>query len=117
MDKKEIAHAFSMGNFEVTFPFLASDVVWNVVEEESVSGVDSVLQECQHVQNYFKEMETKFETQRIIQDGNVVVVTGTGEFKKDGIVTSFISASDVYEFNVQDKLIKIDSYCIQRKLN
>ena len=43
---------------------------------------------------------------------DLVVVNGAGEFLRDGKRVSLISASEWYEFDDDEQIIKIYSYCI-----
>lgn len=115
MKKKEIATAFSHGVFEKTFEHLADDVTWEVVGEKHFSGKEAIVKQCKEVAQYFESVTTRFETLRVIEDDDSVVVTGTGEFLRDGARISFVQACDVYVFDKDRKLQSIASYCIQAK--
>lgn len=115
MTKTQIAEAFSNGQFEITYPFLADDVEWIVVEENKFSGKQSVIENCEQTASYFNSITTNFEMQNIIADDKKVVINGTAEFLRENKRINFVSACDVYEFNDTDKLEKITSYCIESK--
>lgn len=110
--QKQIAKAFSNGNFEIAFPYLSETIEWNKIGEETLVGKDNVIDNCKEVLKYFETMTTKFNTLNIVAENNLVVVNGTGEFLSDGKRLSFASASDVYTFNDNNELQRIDSYCI-----
>lgn len=113
--QKKIAEAFSNGNFEVAFPYLSETIEWNKIGEETLMGKDNVIESCKEVAEYFKGITTKFKTLNVIAENNIVVVNGTAEFLKNDEQLSFASASDVYTFNNDNELQKIDSYCIYKK--
>jgi hypothetical protein len=115
MDKKEIAQAFSNGEFEKTYKFISDDAVWSVVEEEIFIGKQAIVNNCEQVGNYFKSVTTDFKILNIIADQNKVVINGTAEFLRNKKRVSFISACDIYEFNDNEQIQKITSYCIQSK--
>jgi molybdopterin converting factor small subunit len=115
MTPKQIAEAFSNGNFEVTYPHLADDVQWTVIGEDNFDGKKAVMDNCEQVAGYFKSVTTNFKTINIIADNNRVAVSGTAEFIRDGDRVNFVSACDVYEFNDKNKLLTITSYCIADK--
>ena len=75
----------------------------------------NILENCNQVANYFKSVTTKFNIAQIITEKNKVVVTGTAEFLRNNKRVSFISACDVYDFNNQNKIQEINSYCINAK--
>lgn len=112
MKPTEIAHCFSMGEFEKTYSFIADDITWHVVGEEVYKGKTNLVHHCTEVSQYFKSVETCFQINHIICQDNKVVVTGTAKFSNHGVQLAFVSASDLYEFNAQNLLIKITSYCI-----
>ena len=115
MTKTELAKMFSNGDFEKTFDFIYEDAEWIVVEEDHFVGKKAILIQCRQVDSYFKSVTTKFKTISILSDGNQVVITGTAEFLKDNRRISLVSACDIYEFNDEDQIQKITSYCIQAK--
>jgi len=117
LSKKEIAELFSNGKFDKTLEYLSKDVVWNIIGENIFDGKKAVTENCEQTAEYFKSVETDFKTDKIIASDNKVIVIGTAEFKRDGKRLNFISACDVYEFNEQNEIDKISSYCISEKSN
>ncbi len=115
MTKSEIAKAFSNGEFVKTYPFIASDAVWTVIEDDTFIGKEAIINQCEQVGNYFKSVTTIFETINIIKDQNKVAISGTAEFLRDQKSVSFVSACDVYEFNEHNQIQRITSNCIQSK--
>lgn len=115
MTKTELAKAFSNGEFELTYDYIADDAIWNVIEENIFAGKNAIVDQCNQVGAYFKSVTTDFKTLNVIQDENLVVVNGTAEFLRNNQRVSFVSACDVYEFNDSGKIQKITSYCIQSK--
>lgn len=116
MTKTAIATAFSNGEFDKTYPFIADNAEWIVVEEDIFSGKDAIIAQCTQVGNYFKTVTTNFIIENTIADGNKVVITGTAEFLRDNKRVSYVSACDVYAFDANGIIQKITSYCIQSKL-
>ncbi len=115
MTQAQIATAFSNGNFELAYPYLADEVVWRVVGEDVFRGKDEVINNCKQVAGYFKSVTTNFITTDLIVDGTRVAVTGTAEFIRDGNTVNFVHACDVYQFNESNQLEAITSYCIAEK--
>jgi ketosteroid isomerase-like protein len=115
MKKTEIANAFSNGDFEKTYDFISENAIWTIVEENTFMGKQTIIDHCEQVSNYFKSVNTDFKTINIIANDNKVVVSGTAEFLRDHIRVSFVSACDIYEFNNQNEILRITSYCIQAK--
>ncbi|GAA5225023.1 nuclear transport factor 2 family protein [Membranihabitans marinus] len=115
MTKTEIAKAFSNGEFEKTYDYIAENAEWIVIEEDKFTGKQAIIDNCEQVGSYFESVTTDFKTLNIIAEGNNVVIIGTAEFLRDGKRVSFVSACDVYEFNDANQIQKITSYCIQKK--
>jgi ABC-type taurine transport system substrate-binding protein len=115
MTKTAIAKAFSNGEFEKTYDFIAKNAEWIVIEEDKFTGKQAIIDNCEQVGKYFKSVTTNFKTLNIIDGGNNVAVSGTAEFLREGKRVSFVSACDVYEFNEDSQIQKITSYCIQSK--
>ncbi len=113
--RKRLACAFSDGKFDETYSYLHENVLWNVVGENEFIGKQAVIKRCEEVADYFESVTTNFVTHHVITEGNLVVVNGTGEFLRDGKRVSLISASEWYEFDDDDQIIKIYSYCIPEK--
>ncbi len=110
--QKEIAEAFSNGDFELTFPYLSENIIWDIVGENLLKGKAAVVNNCRQTSEYFNSVETNFNTEDIIVSECKVVIRGTGEFLRDGKRLNLITACDVYEFSNNNKLEKISSYCI-----
>lgn len=115
MTTKDIAVSFSNGDFDRTYDSISEDAVWEVVEEDTFTGKNAILAQCDQVAEYFRSVTTDFKTLNVLTDGNKVVVNGTAEFIRDGRTVSFVSACDLYEFDDVGKIRRITSYCIQRQ--
>jgi ketosteroid isomerase-like protein len=117
MTKTEIAEAFSNGEFEKTNNFISETAVWTIVEEDTFIGKQAIIENCVQVSSYFRSVTTDFKTLNIIAEGNKVVINGTAEFLRDNKRISFVSACDVYEFDENNQIQNITSYCIQKAKN
>ena len=115
MTNTELAKAFSLGEFESIYPFIFETAEWIVIGESHFSGKAAIIENCKQVGNYFKTVTTNFKTVSIISEGNKVVLTGTAEFLKDNERIVFVHACDIYEFNDENKIQSITSYCISEK--
>lgn len=114
MTKTEIAKSFSIGEFEKAYNFISDNAKWTVIEEDEFIGKQAIIDQCEQVGNYFKSVTTDFKTLNIITDENKVVINGTADFLRDNKRVSFVSACDVYEFNDNNQIQNITSYCIQK---
>lgn len=113
--QKEIAESFSNGNFELTYQYLSQKITWNIIGEDVFQGKSGVVENCERTAEYLKSIQTDFRTEDIIATDNKVVIRGTGEFIRDGKRVNLITACDVYEFNDDNELETISSYCIPEK--
>jgi hypothetical protein len=78
-------------------------------------GKQAIIDNCEQVSSYFKSVTTDFKTLNIIAEGNKVVINGTAEFLRNNQRVSFITACDVYEFDDNNQIQNITSYCIQKR--
>jgi hypothetical protein len=115
MTKTEIAQAFSIGEFDQIADSIAENAEWEVVGENRFVGKKAILENCTQVAAYFKSVTTNFQTLNVIAEDQKVVINGTAEFIRGGKRVSFISACDLYEFDGEDQIQKITSYCIQSR--
>ena len=115
MTNKEKSIAFSNGEFENIYHFIADNAVWIIIEDHIYTGKSAIIDHCDKVQAYFKSVTTKFETTNVIEELNQVAVNGTAQFIDEGKLNSFIYACDLYEFNDKGEIEKITSYCIEKK--
>lgn len=111
LTNKQIAEAFSGGNFEYTFSYLADDIQWNIVGDKIVKGRGSVIEFCNKTAKYFADVTTKFTISNMIVDANLVSIDGTAQFINKENKSTYVSSCDVYNFN-DGKLQEITSYCI-----
>jgi ketosteroid isomerase-like protein len=111
----DVAKAFFNGEFQLAYPYLASDITWVVVEENQFSGKAAVIENCEQVAAYFRSVTTRFETHAVIASENKAAVSGIAEFSRNGKQVAFVSACDVYEFDETGMLKTITSYCIAKK--
>ncbi|AQY50468.1 hypothetical protein PWEIH_00430 [Listeria weihenstephanensis FSL R9-0317] len=114
MNKELIAESFSMGRFEETYSYLSDSIEWNIVGESTITGIESVIQKCEETSNYFNSVTTTFNVKNRIIGDHQVVINGLAVFEKKDEV-SFIDACDIYTFNDNGLLQKIESYCITIK--
>jgi hypothetical protein len=107
----QIAEAFSMGKFEITYPYLAEDIQWNIVGDKTLIGKVIVVEFCNKTAKYFSEVTTRFTTKNVIENGHKVAINGTAQFINSENKSTFVSSSDVYLFE-KGKLLEITSHCI-----
>ncbi|WP_417265224.1 nuclear transport factor 2 family protein [Brumimicrobium sp.] len=112
MDIQKIAEFFSLGKFHKVIKHLSDDIVWNVVGGRTFKGKVAVIKDCEQTERYFQSVDTDFKIINRIVDNNKIAITGTAKISKNGKRIDFSYACDVFEFNEDQKITKITSYCI-----
>lgn len=112
MNKKEIAQAFSGGHFEKCLDYLTDQTIWNTPGEQFLTGRNEIEPFCKNVAAYFSSVTTNFKQLNLIENDHCVAINGTAEFIREGKRVSFVSSCDVYEFDSENKIMSINSYCI-----
>jgi hypothetical protein len=112
LSKKQIAEAFSNGNFDKANPFMAKDIKWEIVNDKLLMDKESVIAFCNQTAAFFKTVTTNFYMQNVISKKNLIVITGKAEFLNAAKKKTCVSACDVYRFEDSGMLKEITSYCI-----
>jgi hypothetical protein len=112
---KQNAIDFSNGEFTEVFPHLADSVVWNLFDQGKIEGKESVIDECKRIAAYFETVDTDFQITFIIQENNKIAINGVGIFSRNGNLLSDVNSCDIYEFDENNLIISISSYCITTK--
>jgi len=115
LTQREIAEAFSNGQFDKVYSCFSDDIEWNVIGEKQFNGKEAVIRNCEQTAAYFATVTTRFRTINVITGHNRVAINGTAEFIREGKTVARVSACDVYEFDDGNKLTRILSYCIPEK--
>jgi SnoaL-like domain len=116
MTKKEIAQAFSEGQFEKCLDYLTDQTIWNTPGEQFLTGRVEIEPFSKNIAAYFNNVTTNFKQLKLIEDNRCVAINGTAEFLWEGKRISFVSSCDVYVFDDNNKIVSIHSYCITDKL-
>src|SRR5690554_1634696 len=109
--KKEIAVAFSNGQFDRCYQYLAEDIEWIIFGENQFRGKDYVIKHCEKVAQYFQSVETHFETFHVIENGTVIGINGKAEFRSEQKKIPVVNSCDIFEFDVKGLIKSIKSYC------
>lgn len=115
MTKKEIAEAFSGGKFDKCFDYLTDQTIWNTPGEQFLTGRKEIEPFCEKVSAYFSNVTTNFKQLNLIEDDFCIAINGTAEFIKEGKIVAFVSSCDVYEFDFDNKIKSINSYCVTER--
>lgn len=109
--------ALKRGEFDVCFPYLKDDTIWNTPGGHYLKGQVEIETFCLETAAYFKSVTTNFCQEKILEDTHCdcIAITGTAEFIRDGKRVSFVSSCDVYEFDADGKISLITSYCVVQK--
>ena len=115
MTKKQIAQAFSGGEFNKCLDYLTDETTWNTPGEQYLKGRKDIEAFSKKVAAYFESVTTDFKLFNVIENKTCVAINGTAEFIREGKRVSFVSSCDVYEFDKENNIISINSYCITEK--
>lgn len=116
LDIRQIAEAFSTGNFQSTYPYLAGDIKWEIAGDRILQGKDEVITFCDNTAKYFEEVSTNFKTSNVIFGNDKIAINGTAEFTNKENKITRVLACDIYQF--KDGILKeITSYCILTEKN
>ena len=115
MTKREIAQAFSGGDFESCFDYLTEQTFWNTPGEQYLTGRAEIEAFCKKISAYFDSVTINFQLLNLVEDDRCVAINGNAEFIRDGNRLAFISSCDVYEFDVANNIVSIHSYCITER--
>ena|SRR5690554_5152821 len=113
--KKNIAVAFSNGEFEENYKHLADDIEWIIFGENQLKGKKSVMKHCEQVTQYFRSVDTDFKMYHVIESSTVIVINGKAEFWREKKKVAVVNSCDIYEFNNDELIQNIKSYCITEK--
>lgn len=111
MNLLTIAKHCSLGQFSQIHQYLDNEISWQIIGENSYSGKTNVIEHMTKVENYFQNTKHHFELHEMIQANQFIIIQGQAVFESNHVQT-IISACDVYQFNADSKIIKIQSYCI-----
>ncbi|MCS4434584.1 hypothetical protein [Aquiflexum gelatinilyticum] len=109
----KLASDFSLGKFEEVYAAMADNIRWEIIGEQTLEGKEMVKLHCQNIATYFQSVSTDFKIHQTIEENGKVAIIGLGEFSREGIMISKISACDVYQFDSENKISSIASYCIE----
>lgn len=115
MTKSEIAQSFSGGQFEKCLHCLTDQTIWNTPGEQFLTGRKEIETFCKNIAAYFSSVTTNFKQLNLIENDRCVAINGTAEFIREGKRVAFVSSCDVYEFDLDNKILSINSYCITER--
>lgn len=116
MTKIEVAKLFSGGDFEKVESNLSENIEWNIYEDfQKLEGKKSVIEFSKNVAQYFQSVTTKFEVFGIIEEDDKIAIYGQAEFIREGKTVNKVNSCDLYEFDQNEKIIKVHSYCNSNK--
>jgi ketosteroid isomerase-like protein len=112
LSAEEIARAFSSHDFAAATPYLADDVAWILVGEESpIVGKPAVVDLCKRSAADLEQVTTSFLRFRVVVAEDCVIAESLAQYvATDG--TSIVASCDLYDFS--DGLVtEITSYNIE----
>ncbi len=111
LSPERIAKAFSGGNFDQACLYLAEEAVWEVFGAQPLVGRAAVEATCRAAAVEYTSIGTNLCVDQVDEAGQMILVTGTVEFFRDGRCVRSVAACDVFTFCPAGKLLAICSYC------
>jgi ketosteroid isomerase-like protein len=103
---KKISEEFAKGNLEFSGDYLAEDIKWNILGNDTIIGREQVLEVFQMLQlQSFPVIKIK----NVVSEENFVVVESTGEAKTKNGKPYNQTYCDVFRFT-DEKLKEITTY-------
>ena len=109
---RQVAEAFSGHRFDLTIPYLADDIRWNLVGQELLGGKAAVIAACRRSAAELAGVTTTFDKFRSIVAEDCVVIDSLGRYTDPAGVTSVVASCDIYDF-VRGTLTAITSYATE----
>jgi uncharacterized protein len=103
---KRISEEFAKGNLGFSEAFLADNVKWNILGNDTIVGKEQVLEVSKMTQLQSYPVIT---IKNIVQEGNWVVIESTGEAKTTRGKQYNQAYCEVYRFD-KEKLLEITTY-------
>lgn len=110
---KEISEQFSAGNLSACYDYLADNVEWKIVGNETSKGTENVMASCNKM---LVEMQgATFKNTNTISENSSIVIEGVCSYKGPGGKSGEVAYCDVFSFD-GDKILSITSYCVEQKV-
>ena len=109
---EEAARALSSHRFAEAFPFIASDVVWDVVGAGVVTGRDDAIAACETLEAELLGTTVVFERLRSLVAGDSVIVDSIATYQDPAGDTSKVAACDIYDFR-HAQIVAIRSFNVE----
>ena len=111
-DEERIARAFSSHDFEAAYPFLAEDIVWDLVGEAPLSGKAAVVDACARSTAELESVTTSFRSFRVVVGRDAAVVDSVADYTDSDGATTTVASCDLYDFT-GGRVTAIKSYNIE----
>lgn len=109
---EQAALAISSHRFDEAIPFVAEDVVWDVVGAGIVNGRDDLVEACRTLQTELIGTTVTFERLRAIVAADSVVVDSVATYTDSAGDESVVASCDIYDF-AGDRIVAIRSFNVE----
>lgn len=104
--QKKISEEFAKGNLKFSKSYLADDIKWNILGDDTIVGKEQVLEVSKMIQlQSFPVIKIK----NVVSEGDYVVIESSGEAKTKNGKPYNQTYCDVFRFN-NEKLQEITTY-------
>ena len=108
----QIAEAFCSHRFAETYPYMAGEIKWNIVDGEELIGREAVIDQCDKAAKFLETVSATITKLKIIRAETIVVVEGAAKFQDQEDQTSSVASCDVFQFSA-GRLVEITSYNVE----
>ncbi len=110
----QIAETFCSWKFAETFPYMAEEIKWNVINRAELLGRDAVIEQCGKAIKFLDTVEGTVTRLKSSRSGDTVFVEAAAQFRDKQNRTSSVASCDVFRFS-DGQLVEITSYVIDLK--
>jgi len=108
----QIAEAFCSHRFDVTYPYMADEIKWNIVGRAELIGREAVIDQCARSAKFLETVSSTLTKLKINRAQAFVVVEGAAQFQDQENQTSSVASCDVFQFS-DGRLVEITSYNVE----
>ena len=91
LDIDQIAEAFCSYRFDVTYPYMADEIKWNIVGREELMGREAVIYRCDKSAKFLETVSAIITKLKINRAETCVVVEGAAQFQDQDNQTSSVA--------------------------
>ncbi len=112
LSSAQICEAFSGHQFDKTFDYLATEIVWNNIGDKLINGKAAIVSACNQATEYFATVITNFQHFESTSLADSVAIQSRATYIDANGEKSTVASCDIYEFS-DGFIVSITSYNIE----